>query len=94
MEIFSGMLSSHFHDFFPEDRIKDGPSEKGLELVKTSKWNAHFPLEIPFGNFNLPFKKSSFPEKNFIRGDKINLFIYIPSKISGFSGKWQTTSVN
>ena len=28
---------------------------KGPELVKTSKWNALFHSEIPFGNFGLPF---------------------------------------
>ena len=78
MAIFSGMCSFHFHDFFPEDRIKP----KGPELVKPSKWNAHFHSEIPFGNFGVPLKKSRFPEKISVRGDEIN----IPSEISGFSG--------
>ena len=47
-----------------------------------------FRSEIPFGNFGLPFKKSRFPEKISVRGDKIHLSIYIPSEISGFLGKW------
>ena len=54
---------------------------KRVELVEISKWNAHFP-------FSLPFKKSCFPEKISVRGDKTNLSIYIPSEISGFLGKW------
>ena len=45
-----------------------------------------FRSEIPFGNFGLPFKKSRFPEKISVRGDKIYLSIYIPSEISGFFG--------
>ena len=45
-----------------------------------------FHSEIPFGNFGLPFKKSRFPEKISVQGDKINLSIYIPSEISGFWG--------
>ena len=45
-----------------------------------------FRLEIPFGNFSLPFKKSRFPEKMSVRGDKMHLSIYIPSEISGIFG--------
>ena len=45
-----------------------------------------FLLEIPFGNFGLPFKKSRFPEKMYVRDDKIDLPIYTPSEISGFFG--------
>ena len=68
---------------------KIGPKSskaKGLGLVKNSKWNAHFHSEIPFGLFGLIFKKSRIPEKIFVRGEKINLSIYIPSETSGFLG--------
>ena len=36
-----------------------------------------------FRNFRLSFKKSRFPEKLSVRGDKINLSIYIPSEFFG-----------
>ena len=39
-----------------------------------------FYSEIPFENFGLPFKKSHFPDKISVWGDKIHLAIYIPSE--------------
>ena len=42
-------------------------------------WMETYPL-------GLPFRKSCFPEKICIRGDRINLSIYIPSEISGSFG--------
>ena len=78
-----GMPSFHF-----QDRSK-AIEPKDLELAKTSKImdGMHiFQLEILFGNFGLHLNKSCFPEKISIQGDKINLAIYIPSKLSGFSG--------
>ena len=69
MEMLTGDALFHFQDFFPEDRIK------GLELVKTSKWNGHFHSEIPFGNsFGLPFMKFRFPRK-FAFGDDQQSFV-------------------
>ena len=47
-----------------------------------------FHSEIPFRNFGLPFKKSHFPEKISVRGDKINLSIHVPPKYPDFLGKW------
>ena len=41
---------------------------KGLELVKLANETHIFHLEIPFGNFGLPFKKSRFPEKISVPG--------------------------
>ena len=58
--------------------------DPGLELVSKANGKHIFRSEIPFGNFGLPFKKSRFPEKISVRGDKIHLSIYIPSEISGF----------
>ena len=55
---------------------------------KSSKWNAVFRSEIPFGNFGLPFKKSRFPEKISVWGDKINLPFTFHPKFPDFLGKW------
>ena len=63
---------------------KIGSKPNRPELVKTSKWNEN--SEFPFGNFGVPFKKSRFPKKISVRGDKIHLSIYIPSENSGFFG--------
>ena len=38
---------------------------------------------IPFGNFGLLFKKSSFLEKICVRGDRLNISVYVPFEISG-----------
>ena len=65
---FHGILSFHFLDFFPEDTCRT----KGDPTQKA--WEL----------FGLPFKKSRFPEKIYVRGDKINLSISIPPEISGF----------
>ena len=75
-----------FPGVFPGRWNQRRSKPEGPELVKNNKWNAHFHSEIPFGNFGLPFKKSRFPEKISVRGDKINLSIYISIEISGFSG--------
>ena len=48
-----------------------------------------FRLEIPFGNFGLPFKKSRFLWKFSVREDQNRLTIYIPTEINpDFCGKW------
>ena len=65
---FHGILSFHLLDFFPEDTCRT----KGDPTQKA--WEL----------FGLPFKKSRFPEKIYVRGDKINLSISIPPEISGF----------
>ena len=43
-----------------------------------------FRLEIPFGNFGLPFKKSRFIQKFSVWEDQNRLTIYIPTEIFGF----------
>ena len=43
-----------------------------------------FHLEIPFGNFGLPFKKSRFFREFSVWEDQNRLTIYIPIEISGF----------
>ena len=62
--------------------------EKGLELVKMERTHI-FHSEIPFRNFGLPFKKSRFPEKISVWGDKksISPFKFHP-KFPEFLGKW------
>ena len=80
MEISRGMYLFHFQDFFFEDGSK-AIKPKGLELVKLANGMYIFHLEVPFGNFGLPVKKSCFPRKFQFRETKL-----IPSKISGFSG--------
>ena len=44
----------------------------------------NFRLEIPFGNFGLPFEKSCFLWKISVWEDQNRLTIYIPTEISGF----------
>ena len=46
--------------------------------------NHVFRLEIPFGNFGLPFEKSRFLLKFSVWEDQNRLTIYIPTEISGF----------
>ena len=88
IEISTGMCSFHYHDFSRNQRRS---KPKGLELAKISKWNAY----IPFGNFGLPFgvKKSRFPEKISVRGDKINLPFAFHPNFPDNLGKWETTVV-
>ena len=43
-----------------------------------------FRLEIPFGNFGLPFKKSRFLRKCSVWENQNRLTIYIPTEIFGF----------
>ena len=62
MEMLTGDASFHFHDFFPQDRIKS------LELVKTSKWNVHFPFGISVWEFWSTFHEIPFSEKISVRG--------------------------
>ena len=52
-----------------------------------------FHLEIPFKNFGLPFRKFRFPKKFSVRGDKINLSIYIPSEIETTTASPRTASI-
>ena len=66
-----------FPRLFPEDI-----ESKAIESKRPGT-SALFHSEIPFGNFGLPFKKSRFPERISVLGDKINLSNYIPSEISG-----------
>ena len=61
---------------------------KGLELVKLENGTHIFHSKIPFGNFGLPFKKSSFPKKISVRGDKINFPFTFHPKFPDFLGKW------
>ena len=75
---------------FSFGRVITSCPRKGMELVKLSKPNAHFPIwkfclgilvylsiqEIPF-----------FSWKSLFGADKINLSISIPSEISGFFGQ-------
>jgi len=83
MEITTGMRSFHFHDF----SRKIGNYRASLELVKLANGTHIFHSGIPLENIGLSFKRSRFPDKISFRGDKINLSIYIPSEISGFSGQ-------
>ena len=50
--------------------------------------NTFFRLEIPFGNFGLPFKKGRFLRKFFDWEDQIGLPFTFPAKFSDFCGKW------
>ena len=68
-EISTGVCSFHFHGFFPQDRIKGGPSRKTWNQSKLANGMHIFHSEIPLGNFGLPFKKSRFPKKISIWGD-------------------------
>ena len=83
---FYGDALVPFPRHFLERQDKRQSNPKGLELVKLANGTHIFHSEILFGNFCPPFKKSRFPEKLFVRGDKINPSIYIISEISGFFG--------
>ena len=68
----TGMRAFHYHDFSRK------VGSKAIQAIRlgTSKLEngTHiFHSEIPFENFGLPFKKSRFPRKFSVRGDKINL---------------------
>ena len=82
MEIFTGMCSFHFQDFFSEDRSET----KGLKLEQLANGTQIFHSEIPFRNFGLPLKKSRFPEKISVRRDKIHLPFKCHPKIPDFGG--------
>ena len=63
---------------------KPGKLAKGLELVDKSKGKAHFPSDIPFGNFGLrTFQEIPFYEENSRSGRPNYSSIYIPTEISG-----------
>ena len=77
-----GMCMFLFQGHFQVDECKP----KGLELVAKANGTHIFRLEIPFGNFGLPFKKSRFLRKCPDWEDQISPSIYIPTKICGFYG--------
>ena len=56
----------------------------------TSKWNVHFPFGNSVWEFWSTFKKSRFPEKIPVRGDKHFSCTFHP-KFPEFWGKWVTT---
>ena len=63
MEMLTGDASFHFHDFFPEDT-----GIKSLELVKTSKWDVHFPFGNSVWEFWSTFHEIPFSEEISVRG--------------------------
>ena len=76
-------ISKTFSQKMGSKAIQTGKWSGTLELVKTSKWNASFRLGISVYLSRNPV----FPgEKIFVRGDEINLFIYILSEISRVFG--------
>ena len=54
-------------------------TQKAWNQQKLANGTHIFRSEIPLRNFGLPFKKSRFPEKISLRGDRINLPIYVLS---------------
>ena len=69
VEIITGMPCFHFHDFFSDDRIKGMQSKtKGPELVKTSKWNAHFLFRNSVWESWSTFQDIPFSRENFRSG--------------------------
>ena len=63
-------------------------SSKGLELLKTSKWNAQFPLGNSIWDFWSAFQEIIFfLDKISVRGDKSSFAIYISVKISRLFGQ-------
>ena len=60
-------------------------SLEGGKIMGECKCKHVFRLEIPFGNFGLPFEKSRFHQKLFsVWEDQNRLTVYIPTEISGF----------
>ena len=88
MEFSAGIRSFHFHVVFPEDRIKDDPSQKAQIKQKLGNGTHIFHLEISFENVGLPIKKACFPRK-FSFGEAKFIFPFsFQSKFPDFLGKW------
>lgn len=60
-----------------------------LELVKTSKWNSHFPFWSSVWEFWSSFQEIPFPENISVRGDKSIFSFRFHPKCLDFLGKWQ-----
>ena len=92
MEIFTGIRSFHFQDVFPEDRDQRRCKPKSLELVKSSKWNAHFPFGSSVWELRSTFEKNPvFSPRKFPFGETKLIFLFIHSirnfRILGVTGK-------
>ena len=77
---FHGMRVFHFQGHLHRDKHMP----KSLELVEKANGTYIFRLEIPFGNFGLPFEESRFLRKFSVWEKQISLSIYNPTEISGF----------
>ena len=80
IEISAGMRSFHYHDFSRKIESMVIQAKRPGTIVQIANGTHIFHSKIPFGNFGLPFKKSRFPEKISVRGDRIT------SEISGCFG--------
>ena len=73
--ISTGLCSFHFHGFFPEDRIKGGPSRKSWNQSKLANaWNAHFPFGNSIWEFWSTFQEIPFSRENFRSGRQNSSF--------------------